>query len=196
MNYYLLIPLAIILLAFFPIQVEGRGSFNFIDMFGAFGVFIFNIKIEHQQFRIKKRKIIGVDDDGKDDENFEFGQKELIFSKMLIGEIQDKTRPKELFVMYNLGLGDAFLTAMVAGVINTILTSFMVSIKNYKPTASLGICDTISYNRMVAQFAVTLKISISLFDIVYSFLRSVILTKKKTNELQIKGNNEVKEVEA
>ena len=184
MNLYLLIPLGVIFLLFCPIHLEGRGSFNALKLSGAIGVFVFNIKLEHQQFRIEKRKIVGVGENDQED-TFDFDQKDLIFTKMLIGELQDKTRPKELFVVYNLGLGDAFATAMVAGVINSILTIIMVSIKNYKPTASLGICDTISYNRQVAQFAVTLKIAISLFDVVYSFLRSVILTKKKTNELKL-----------
>ena len=92
---------------------------------------------------------------------------------------------KEISIFYNLGVGDAFQSAMLGGLINCSLLSFLSSIKNQKPTASLGIYDTISYNKKVCQFAVKAVMSISLFDVVYSLLHSVILTKKKEN--QIKG---------
>ena len=104
---------------------------------------------------------------------------------MFIDEVKDKTRLKEISVYYHLGTGDAFQSAMLGGLINTSLLSFLSSIKNTKPTASLGVYDTISYNRKICQFAIKAIMSISLFDIVYSLLHSVILTKK--NESKLKG---------
>lgn len=180
MNYYLLIPFVIILLLFIPIKLEGRASFNFLDMKGAIGVFLYKFNIEHQRFRFVKGKLVGLGDNDEE-KDFDISEKELIFTKMLIGQIKDKTRLQELFVMYNLGTHDAFQTAMIAGVINVSLLSFMGTIKNFKPTASLGVCDNISYNNKVCQFALTIKISISLFDIVYSLLRSLILTRTIKN---------------
>ncbi|MBQ8792589.1 MAG: hypothetical protein IJZ62_03130, partial [Clostridia bacterium] len=58
MNYYLLIPLVVIIISALPIKLEGRGSFNLLEMSGAFGVFLYKFKIEHQRFKISKRKII------------------------------------------------------------------------------------------------------------------------------------------
>ena len=93
---------------------------------------------------------------------------------------------KEFFIFYNLGAGDAFLSAMLGGLINCTLLTLMTAIKNVKPTASLGVYDTISYNGKVCQFATKFLMTISLFDVVYSLLRSVILTKKITN-LKVKN---------
>ena len=101
---------------------------------------------------------------------------------MLFNEIKDKTRLKEISVFYNLGVGDAFQSAMLGGNINVLLFSIMGVIKNAKPTASLGVYDTISYNREVCQFAIKAVMSISLFDVAYSLMRSVILTKRKSNK--------------
>ncbi|MBO5394522.1 MAG: DUF2953 domain-containing protein [Clostridia bacterium] len=177
MNYYLLIPIAVILLFFLPIKLEGRASFNAFDMTGAIGVFLYGKKIEHERFRISKGKVFAlIDDQGQEKE---FDKDKMIFTKMLIGEIKDKTRLQELFVMYNFGLNDAFLTAMAAGYLNTIFYIIFSSIKNYKPTASLGVCENIAYNKEVCVFSVTLKISISLFDVVYSLIHSLILTRKQ-----------------
>ena len=186
MNYYLLIPLVVIIISALPIKLEGRGSFNLLEMSGAFGVFLYKFKIEHQRFKISKRKIIWLAEN--EEKEVEFSQTQMIFTKMLIGQIKDKTRLKELFVMYNFGLEDSFLTAMIAGHINVFLYGLLVSIKNYKPTASVGVCDNLAFNKQVCQFALTMKISISLFDIVYSLLRSVILTKKEERKLKKEQN--------
>ena len=178
MNYWLLIPLFIILLLFLPIGIMGKASFNVDNLTGAFGVFLYGIKLEHQRFRLSKGKLVAlVDDEGKEED---FDQEKLVFTKMLISEIKDKTRLKELFIVYNLGLEDAFLTSMVAGYINSALYIFFSSIKNYKPTASLGVCENIAYNKSVCTFSATIKISISLFDVVYSLLHSLILTHIRT----------------
>lgn len=185
MNYYLFIPFLLILLCFFPVKLEGRVSFNLIDKTGAFGIFLFKFKVDYQQFWIENKKIISKKENSLESHELNMQSKEMLFIKMLLMEIQDKTRLKEISVYYNLGTGDAFSSAMIGGLINTTLISFMSSIKNAKPTASLGVFDTISYNRKVCQFAVRAVMSISLFDIVYSLLHSVILTKK--NQSKLKG---------
>ena len=139
---------------------------------------MYGIKIEHQRFRISKGKILALAND-QDDEQ-EVDQEKLVFTKMLLSEIKDKTRLKELFVVYNLGLDDAFLTSMAAGCLNSFFYIFFSSIKNFKPTASLGVCENIAYNKSVFTISATIKIAISLFDVVYSLLHSLILTHIRT----------------
>ena len=184
MNYYLFIPFVIILIFFIPVKIEGRFSFNLLEKTGAFGIFIFAKKVEYQQFWIENKKIITKKEDSLESHELNMQSKEVLFIKMLMLEIKDKTRLKEVFLFYNLGVGDAFQTAMLGGLINTTLLSLMGTIKNAKPTASLGVFDTISYNRIVCQFAVKAVMSISLFDVVYSLLHSVILTKKNENKFK------------
>lgn len=186
MNYYLLIPFFLILIFFLPIKLEGRISFNVLDKTGAFGIFIYKFKVEYQQFWIENKKIISKKENEIESHELNLQSKEMLFMKMLGLEIKDKTRLKEISIFYNLGTGDAFQSAMLGGLINTALISVMGSIKNAKPTASLGVFDTISYNRKICQFAVKAVMSISLFDVVYSLLHSVILTKK--NEDKLKGD--------
>ena len=178
MNYYLLIPFFIILLFFLPVKLEGKVSFNVLEKTGAFGIFIFNIKVDYQQFWIEDKKIISKKEDSLESHELNMQSKEFLFMKMFLAEIKDKTRLKEISIFYNLGTGDAFQSAMLAGYLNTSLLMFLTYVKNAKPTASLGIYDTISYNRKICQFAVKAVMSISLFDVVYSLIHSVILTKK------------------
>lgn len=190
MNWEFIVIFAVLILLFIPLKIEGRASFNLLQMKGALGVFLYKFQVEKQRFRLSKGKILALSDDEK--EEGEIDSTKLIFTKMLLSEIKDKTRLQELFVIYHLGLSDAYLSAMVAGHINTILYGLFASIKNYKPTASLGVSDNIAFNKEVAQFALTIKISISLFDVVYSLIRSVILTKKETNKIEVQNKGEAK----
>ncbi len=187
MNYYLLIPFFLILIFFIPLRLEGRVSLNILEKSGAFGIFIFGIKLHYEQFWFENNKIITKKENELESHELDIQSKGVLFLKMLFFEIKDKTRLKEFFIFYNLGVGDAFKTAMLGGTINTVLLSFMASIKNIKPTASLGVYDTMSFNREVCQFATRALMTISLFDVVYSLLRSVILTKKKSPKGQNQG---------
>ena len=185
MNYYLLIPFFIILISFFPIKLEGRGAFNLFDLTGAFGFFLYDIKLDHQEIWIKHRKIIAKKNDDVESKEIELDSDEILFLKMFIAQIKDKIRLRLISVFYNIGLDDAFASAMAGGYINSLILILFTAIKNSKPTASLGVYDTISYNKRICQFSVRLILSISLFDVAYSFIRSVILTKKIKTKKEI-----------
>lgn len=182
MNFYLLIPFFIIIFLFIPIKLEGRVSFNVLDLSGALGIFLYKIKLSHEQIWLENKKIYTRKEDSIERKELDFSSQEMLFVQMLFNEVKDKTRLKEISVFYNLGVGDAFESAMIGGTINVLLLALMGVIKNAKPTASLGVYDTISYNREVCQFAIKAVMSISLFDVVYSLARSVILTKRKAKK--------------
>lgn len=184
MNYYLLIPFALIIIFFIPIKLEARASFNFLDLSGAFGIFLYKVKLDHEEVWIKHKKIITKKYNQVETREFELDSDEMIFINKFIEQIKDKTRLRLISVFYNLGLNDAFLSSMVAGYINVALLTLFTGIKNVKPTASLGVYDTISYNREVCQFAIKIILSISLFDVAYSFIRSVILSKREKSKRQ------------
>ena len=109
MNYYLFIPFFLILLLFLPIKLKLKFSCNLLKLNGAFGIFLFNKKIMHQQFWLKKRKIVLKDENKTDIVEIEFDSKEVIFADVFTKQIKDKTKLKELYLFYNLGLNDAFI---------------------------------------------------------------------------------------
>lgn len=188
MNYYLLIPLFLILICFIPIKLEGRASLNALEMSGAFGIFFYGIKVTHQLLWIKHKKLMMKKDKSIESKEIDFNSSEVILLKKFTGEIKDKTRLRLLMVFYNLGTGDSFSSSMLAGYINSFLLIFFTSIKNSKPTASCAVYDTVSFNEQVAQFSIKMILSISLFDIVYSFIYSVILTRREKKRKEKKWN--------
>ena len=194
MNYYLFIPFFLILLLFLPIKLKLKFSCNLLKLNGAFGIFLFNKKIMHQQFWLKERKIVLKDENKTDIVEIEFDSKEVIFVDVFTKQIKDKTKLKELYLFYNLGLNDAFISSMFAGIINLASLIFFTNLKNTKPTASLCVYDTVSYNRLVLEFAVKTVMTISLIDIAYSFVISLIITNRITKE-KIKNQKQTKSAE-
>ena len=83
---------------------------------------------------------------------------------------------------------------MFAGIINLASLIFFTNLKNTKPTASLCVYDTVSYNRLVLEFAVKTVMTISLIDIAYSFVISLIITNRITKE-KIKNQKQTKSAE-
>ena len=178
MNYYLLIPFFIVLLCFLPIKLKGKFNFNLLTLSGAFGLFLYKFNIINEEIWIKHKKIIMKKDKQVESKEISFDSEELIFAKVFFKQIVDKIRLKEILTIYNLGAGDALSSAMIAGHINSIVVILYSIIKSSKPTASLGLQDNVSFNQTVCQFAFKIVLSISLFDIAYSFIRSVILTRR------------------
>lgn len=179
MNYYLFIPFGIVLLLILPIKMKVRVSFNALEKDGGLGVFLFGIKIQDLIFWIRGNKIVSMKNNKAHAKEIEFDSDSMIFIEEFSSQIKNKTRLKDLMLVYNLGVGDAFFTSMVAGYINQFLIIFFSVIKSYRPTARLGMMNNIAYNQKVCTFAVKAQFSISLFDVVYSLARSVMLTKKK-----------------
>ena len=188
MNYYLLIPAIIVLIMFFPVQFEVRFSLNFHNLSGAVGAFIFKKKIIHSLIWIKGKKIITRSEGKTNTQEIEFNGKEIIFLEMFTNQIKKKTRLKKLAIYYNIGLNDAFLTCYFCGIVNFIISILFARIKNERPTATLENNDIVSYNLSIMQASIVLNFSISLFDVVYSLLCSVILTRKKQKKIKQEEN--------
>lgn len=178
MNYYLFIPFFIIIVFMLPLKIKLKFSCNLIKRNGAFAIFLFKKKLMHQQFWLKNGKILLQDDKTASSTEIEFDSKEVIFTKVFMNQIKGKTRLKELFLFYNIGINDAFYSAMLAGLLNLFMLIFFTNLKNTRPTASMAVYDTVSYNRQVLEFAFKSNISLSLFDAVYSFVISIIITNR------------------
>lgn len=183
-SLYFLIPTVIIILLVMPIFLEVRLSFNLLDKSGVFCIYLFRKKLQYFKFEIEGREIKLKDEEETKEKQIDFDSPEIALYEEFSTQIKDKTRLRFIEVFYNVGLNDAFLTSMVCGVINIAVLIFFTSLKNKKPTASLQLYNTSSFNKKVANLATVINLSISLFDMVYSFIISVILSKKKMKEMK------------
>lgn len=186
-SLYLIIPAIIIFLLFLPIVLEVRISYNILSNTGVISLFLFKKNIIHYIFEINGNTIALKSEDKTIEKKIELNSPELEFYKYFVSEVKEKLRLRFIEINYNIGVDDAFLTSMVCGYINLICNILFSYIKNQKPTASVKLYDTPSFNKKEGVVSVKMNLSISLFDLVYSLLLSVILTIKFKK--QIKNNN-------
>lgn len=178
-SLYYIIPAVFILLLIFPVLIEVRLSYNPLFNRGVVALFVLKKKIFYYIVSFHGSYIELENENETKRQKLEFSSPEFAVMEEFGKQVKDKIRLKKLYVFYNIGTGDSFSSAMLCGAINLALTQFFLMIKNKKPTASLCVYDTVSYNKVCSEIALIGQASISLFDIVYSYLYSVILFNKK-----------------
>lgn len=178
-SLYLIIPAVVILLLVFPILVEFRVSFNPIYNRGVVALFIFKKKIFYYIVSLHGKYIKLENENETKMQEIEFASPEFEVIEEFGRQIKDKLRLRKCLIHYQIGTGDAYSSALVCGFLNVLIMQFFLYVKSHKPTASLCVYDTVSYNKQACEIAGFLSISVSLFDVAYSYIYSVIITKTK-----------------
>ncbi len=177
-SLFYLIPAVFIIILLFPIFVEIRLSYNPLFNKGVVALFVLKKQIFYYIFSFHGHYIELQNEKETKQQMLEFESPQFAVMEEFGKQIKDKVRLKKCYVFYNIGTGDALSSAVVCGVVNQILTQIFLFLKSKKPTASFGVFDTVSYNIEVCEIACVVQISISFFDVVYSYLYSVILYKR------------------
>lgn len=173
---YLIIPALIIFLLFLPIILELKITYNVLNNTGVISLYIFKLNLLYYFYEIKDNEISIKDKDDKKGKTLDVNSPEFVFIMTFIKEVFNKLRLRKMDIYYNIGLSDAFLTSIACGVVNVLCLVVFTRIKQEKPTATLGLYDTASYNKLESVFIGNTNVSISLFDLVYSFIISGILS--------------------
>lgn len=178
-SLYYIIPAVFIVLLIFPVFVEVRVSFNPLYNRGVVALFVFGINVFYFIVSLHGKYIQIENEKETKMQKIEFESAQFAVIEEFIKQIEHKTRLKKLYVFYNIGAKDAYASALLCGLLNCVLMQLFLMIKSHKPTASLCVYDTVSYNQQQCEIAARMNVSISFFDVVYSFLISLILSKKK-----------------
>ncbi len=178
-SLWYLIPAVLILILICPIFLELRLSVNPLFNRAVIALFVYKKQIFYFIVSYHGKYIQLRNENETKKQSIEFSSPEFEEMKVFSSEIQDKIRLKKFYIFYHIGTGDAMTSALVCGLLNQICLQTFVQIKNKKPTASCCVYDTVSYNKVCCEVACRTLISISLFEIAYSFIYSVILTKRK-----------------
>ncbi len=181
-SLYYIIPAVFIILLVFPVFFEVRISFNPMYNRGVIAIFVFKINILYFIVSFHGKYIELQNKKETKRQALEFSSPQFALIEEFGRQIKDKIRLKKCLVFYNIGTGDAFQSAMICGLLNQIFTYICLFVKSKKPTASFCIYDTVSYNKPQSEIAGRVALSISFFDVVYSFILSLILTKKQNTQ--------------
>lgn len=181
-SLWLLIPLFLFILLILPILFEVRLSYNIYKNMGTLSLKLWFIRIKLLTFKIKgKNLIIRTKKNAKQIEISLAGPEIKLLEQFSV-QIKDKIKVKKLEFHSKIGTGDAFQSAMLSAGISIIVSMVWGYIKNQKDTAQIGIVNHTEYKEKVFQISLLGRISISIFDTLYSFIMASIIVKKSDSK--------------
>ena len=181
-SLWLLIPLFLFFLITLPIIIESRFSYNLEKNIGFFSIKLWFFTISTISFKIKgKYLIIRTKNDAKQVEISLIGP-EIKLLEQLTVQIKDKVKVKKLEFHSNIGTNDALETALLSSLLSIIVGVLWGYIKNYKDTASVDIYTYPNYVEKNFLISLLARVSISIFDLIYSFIMASIILKKSDSK--------------
>ena len=177
-NLYLLIPFFIIFLFFVPLKTKIRVTYNPLKNLGTFVPYLLGLKLGHSYFSFRGRGLYVVSKKSRKEFVLAYTGTEVIFYNHLNAQIINKSYLRTIEFYANVGAGRAMESAMLSGLVESVVCTLFGMIKNKKSESFMIVeCHT-SFNENVFQLAFCAEFSISFFDVVYSLLMSVILTRR------------------
>lgn len=177
-SLWLLIPLFLILLFLLPFVFEVRLSYNIYKNMGTFSLKLWFIRIKLLTFKIKGKKLIVRSKNKAKQIEISLVGPEIKLIEQFTVQIKDKIKVKKLEFHSRIGTGDAFHSAILSSVISIFVSMIWGYVKNQKETTSINVMNHTAYKKKVFQVAILGRVSISLFDTLYSFIMASIIVKK------------------
>ncbi len=185
-----------VLIFIVPIKMKIRLSYDLLKNRGVlgFGILFFKMRILSFKFKNMGLEIKSRSKKEKKEVELKIDKEELIYNERLLAQFRDKLKIRKLTFKATLGMGDAFKTAMVSGLLNILIVNLFIFIKNFKQTTSVKVGTKPEYNKELFRFKSQAEVSISLFDLLFCFLFALINTKrsihyneKKVQRFQFSG---------
>lgn len=185
-NLLWLILIFFILLFIFPLSINMKISYDPYKNKGVFGIGLFNFKILFSSFKFEGLGIqIKSRAKNRKEVEIKANKKDIIYIQRLIAQFRDKLRVKSMILNCVAGQKDAFKSAMLSGLVNTITYGVFAFIKNFKQTGSLKVKTKTEFNKKILKFRINFKLSICLLDLIYCLLFAFINTRRTLRNEQI-----------
>lgn len=177
-SLYLLIFVFFIIIIVFPFSFNLEVAYN-LDINDGYLFFkIWRITLKRLQFKRKGRDIILIEQYKNEDLEIEINEDQLRFWKVFLNEIKNKIKLRKIDVTSETGMGDPFKSSLFSGVYSSALMVLFVRLKNTQPTASFVLDNKVNFFDFSFKIKTFLRFSISIFDIIYSFILAILKSKK------------------
>lgn len=177
-SLYLLILAFFIIIIIFPFSFNLEGAYNININDGYFFFKIWRITLKKVKFKRKGKAIILIEKHKNESLEIEINEEQLRFWKLFINEVKDKIKIRKIDVQSETGLGDPYKSSLFSGVFSSLILAFFARLKSSQPTASFVLNNQTNFFEFYFEIKAFLRFSISIFDIIFSFVLALLKTKK------------------
>ena len=100
------------------------------------------------------------------------------FLEQLLIQLKQKVILKRIDLFSNIGINDAKNSAILAGFIQIVISTIFAKIKTQKMSAKLKHINNISYNQNRFTLALSGRLFITIFDVIYSSIISLLIVRR------------------
>ena len=177
-SLWLIIVVFFLLVLVIPIFAKVHLTYDIINNLGSFSIYIFFVKIFAFRIRIKGKNLMLISYDDEKEIETKMSEKKVRFFKQLNVQIKQKMVIRKINLNARVGVNDAALSAYCCGVFYAIVGIIFGYIKNFKKSARLRMQCEPDYNGTCAVFAFYFSFAITIFDVLYALIVSLIIFKR------------------
>lgn len=170
----------LILILILPIRFKIFIKYNLIKNRGLLQVKLWGISILFYRFKFNKTKIIVRNRKGTKSINIDINNETIDFANELQKQFFKRFYLKEISMKATIGKSDdAFFVAICSGGLQMLMGILITIIKTEKPTSNLMFTVYPVYHKNCGAFSFNTKFSISITNLILSFISAKFITNKK-----------------
>lgn len=181
-SLYLLIPLFFIILLIIPIcfnvRIDIDGKKKRIDII----LFILKIPVIKLKLLYKNNMIFLYINKKQQDLDIQLSVKQVYFINQFSTNLKDKIQIKYLDISSQIGLNDAYSTAMMCGTLNALIKTLFAFLKTKKYTATFDSKVVPKYNEDVFFIKSQICVKITIYELLYSVCVSLLSLRRRVYE--------------
>lgn len=176
-SLYLLILIFFIILITFPLGFKVKLFYSIKSNRGAIAIYFWKIKIKVIKAKFKGKQIYLVENHKKTEMEIELTEPQLKFLQFFNDEVKDKVKLKSVNGYLRVGIDNPFYASVLSAGLSDLVLAFFAFVKRNKTEANLTLKTHTSFTEFNCIGAFNIKISLSILDILYSFIISILRTK-------------------
>ncbi len=177
-SLYLLILVLIIILIIFPFTFNSTFFYNLNLNLGTFSLKVGFITLKKADIKRVGRDIVLIEKKKNKELEIKINKEQIRFLKTFFIEVKNKFKIRKIEINSEAGAGNPFNSALFSGVYSGIVLSLFSRLKIKQPTASFELKNNTNFFDFMFKIKIFLRGSISIFDILYSLIISVLRNKK------------------
>jgi hypothetical protein len=177
-SLYLLIVVFFIILIIFPLTFDIKISYDVVENNGDLSAYLWFIPIKVARLKREGKTIILIEQHKNEELEVEIAEPQLRFLKFFYNQLRNKIKIRTLNIDSHFGIGDPFKSAMFSSALSSIILGLLARLKMKQPTASLNLDNKTDFYDNRFAVALHTRFALSIFDVVYSFLNSLLITTK------------------
>ena len=176
-SLYLLFLAIVFVILVFPLTFDAKLSFDVLENRGSLSIRLWPLKFKVSRIKRNGFNILLISKKKNNEIKIKLGEKQLRFLIFFKNEVGNKLKVRKLNAYSKIGTTNPFTSAILSSTISNGILIGLTRLKLWQPSASFSLKNKTVFDDNKLAFAISLRVAISCYDLLYSFLVSILRSK-------------------